>query len=212
MILREFDLYGSKDRQLNMRIRTSSRCISALFERCFDRGFKTEGIWKVEAHFSTDASRDPHEVAGVASVPVREDPISFLELTGRPFRRKTVDIILAASLKAARHYGWSEDPFRAAHRRAIQKGLCNHWTWNQTKWNPGRKLKAELRCEHEPEYLHMTLALVDREGKSTVLSEPIEELPSEFVFHNYFGRLRWVAPDKVTWFNKNGVEVASLRS
>ncbi len=52
MILKEFDLYVPNDRQLNMRVRGSSRCMDALFESCFQRGFKTEGIWKVEAYMN----------------------------------------------------------------------------------------------------------------------------------------------------------------
>lgn len=198
MRLREFDLDLPQRPRARHRFRTESRCVTALYERCFP-GLQTTRTWKVLVECVDEVEYEGViDLLGVAVVQQRFDWRAYR--TASTHRRK--EIILAAlhagALRAAEIERWRETAFERAKAAVVELDYTNEWTWpTRPKLSPDRRHKAQLRCVHGMNVFRASLVILDRRGCEIAVEPAFASEPSEFAFVRKMGRLTWTSARRV---------------
>jgi hypothetical protein len=211
MKLKEFDLDLPRlDRESRKNFRWQTRCVAALYSRCFP-GLDVSGAWKVLV-----ACVDRVDVSGVQDqlgVFTQEVELDYPAFLGAaPLHRKELatEVLHKGALRVAQAQGWSSSPFEAAYRQVVELHYVNEWTWPKPRSSPNRKRRAFLSCLHEAEYFRAWLVVVDKDGTDIERVLAIDEPPNEFIFVPKMGEVKWTSDEHVVLLDKSGSEVAGL--
>lgn len=210
MRLHEFDMDAPElSPRARHQFRLRSRSLSALYERCF-RGLVVDRAWKVLVECVEHAPREGvRDLLGVFTFQVKFDVRAAGSLSTLDQKRTLLDVLHDGVLRVAQASGWPTEPFFEARQCVLDRGFVNQWRWG-TKWGPGRKLRAEVVCEHAPDVFRAHLEVLDRAGTVVRQRPAFETIPDEFVFAPNLGQLKWVSQDRVALLDRSGAEVASV--
>lgn len=210
MRLREFDVFAPElSPEARHQFQTRARCITSHYERCFP-GLVVDRAWKVLVEFVT---RDPRttvqDLLGVFTIQVVVDVRSIGSLSNRSEKAALLEALHQGVLDVARAKGWPREPFMAARKCVLEHDFVNEWRWG-SKWSPGRKLRAELACEHTPERFRASLEVFDKKGSLVGRQLAFESMPHEFAFVPRLGKLQWLGASQVALLGRDGERVASF--
>lgn len=204
MILREFGIHADARPARGQRpIHDQTRCVLALFERHLPR-VETDGVWKLSVQLSAaPETSDIETQLGVARVPLAVDPGPFYELPVAGKKRLSLELLERGIERARTELGWPAGPFAAAARAVRAANLTNAWCFDP-KWAPGRRFRAYVHCEHEPELFSGELRIESREGAVVARATVLQEIPSEFCFVPRLGKVKWLDRTRVVLLDKRG--------
>lgn len=210
--LKEFDLdLPNADRETRHKFRLQSRCVSALYERCFPK-MDVAGGWKVLIECVDRVERpDVRNLLGVFAVQVRFRYEQFLTLEQLQRKKMLLETLHLGALRIAKAQGWAEQPFEMAYQCVVDRDYVNEWTWPpKPKVSADRKHQAMLLCSHEMDRFRAWLVVQDRKGKEIIRHLAIDEDPDEFLFVPKMGKLIWTSDHSVELIDKNGQRVTEI--
>lgn len=206
MYLREFDIHYAgdvlKERKDRAKIGFQTRCVTALFEKCFAPRFVTKKQWKISVEAVEKVTKLDPRVGDVIVVQVPLDVVDFFRSDNLKKKRIALETLFEGIKRVCQGMNWPIQPFDAAYQGVVAKNFTNEWVHGKTKRSPTKKYFAEIYCVHEVDTFRMYLLLRDsakRELKRFLLKE---EIPSEFVFSEYLGLLEWVSENEVAVASK----------
>ncbi len=173
--------------------------------RCLDKQIETDSIWKLELKLVA-GSPNPRIrfLDGLAIVERSYDPNALPAINQLSMRnREILNLLHEAAGQACEELSWPKKPFEIAYHRVLRNDFRNEWIWKKSKWSPDRRLRAELRCEHDASALRMHLQVRDREDHVTEL-KILEAPPDEFLFTRYFGEMSWITNADLRWTADDG--------
>lgn len=213
MKIRDFELYLiSDDRNQRQRFQLQTRCVTALYERCFP-GLRVERCWKVLIECVEAVKRaDVLDFSGVFTCQVAFDYREYERSGDAKRKQMALEAIHAGAMSVAEQKKWPKEPFEAARSCVLERAFRNEWTWPRAKWNPARTHQVMLVCLLEMSYFRAWLTLRDRRGREVGRELVIEEQPSEFLFVPKMGKVVWDSSERAVLLDKRGLEVGEIRT
>lgn len=193
------------------RFDLATRCVTALFERCFPEFTGSRG-WKVLVECAPAVqAAGVTDLLGVLTVQRALDVRAFLAADPAAQKRLALDVLWAGILEVADHEGWPLEPFEQARRAVLGCNLRNAWTWpRRPVCHPGTRHRALLHCEHEPDAFRATIVVTARGGRELLRHRALEEWPSDAIYAPRLGALAWTAPDRIALRARDGSTVAEV--
>lgn len=210
MRLKEFDLdLPDAERWTRHAFRHQSRCVTALYERCFSGGV-VDSAWKVlvECVASVDRS-NMRDLDGVFVIQAAMNMAELEQAQGVARKAMFLEILHRGVIDVASARGWPVEPFEAARQGVLERQYVNEWTSKRARSSPDRKHRAFLCCAHEMEHFRSWL-VIRRKGQEVARVLAVDEPPSEFAFVQKLGKLAWSSNQRVELLDRKGQPVASL--
>lgn len=211
MKLKEFDLdapEATKARRLQLR--SESRTVTALYERCFD-GLNVPRGWKVLLECVPMVTRpEVRDLLGVLTLQVQFDIHSLEHLDAHTKKQAMLNVLHNGVTAVAELEGWSLAPFEKARQCVVKKDFVNDWWWRKPKWNRSRNLSGQLWCAHEMNAFRAWLVIRDRNGGEVARKQVVETSPSEFEFVPKLGDTKWTDRGRFALLAKDRSEVGAI--
>lgn len=211
-MLKEFDLDAPlQPKDDRHRFRLETRCVTALYERCFRSKQKTGKIWKlmVEAVPKVNRPRG-RDLIGVLTIECAFDVAEFFTLDAA--RKKQAALgLLDAGVEALfkERTDWEAGPFHMASESVRRLNFVNEWLWGKPFKNPDSTAVVEVLCQHDVDAFTITFRMKKSRDDAPKLSRVVSVAPSEFIFSNLLGRGQWQG--KVfRLFDRNGTVVGEI--
>lgn len=205
-MLRVFDLDAPlAAKETRNRFRWETRCVTALFERCFKNKQRIKKIWKVLVDVVDSVTiSESQDYIGVLRIQVAEDVHSFLSMDIEHKKHKTLEILMEGIRKIANEREWKIEEFERAQDEVRKRGFVNEWVWRRPIKNPAGTLSAELLVEHDVYEVRFSVRFLDRQ--KTIKSKRLlsEIPPTDFIFVSYLGDFRWLNDDAVELVSRDG--------
>ena len=191
-----------KDKRRMFRLET--RCMTAMFERLFEK-MKTEDCWKILIEcVETINSESIKNLSGVYCVQVKLEHNRFTSSDDLAKKQMTLDMLMQGIRIIAREKDWSVEPFETVCLKMRERDLENDWIWKKPIKSPNKKYIAELLCRHMVKTIDIYIVLKDKTGNEILREKIISELPDEFVYTKLLGELKWISENEVVLVNKKG--------
>jgi len=210
-MLKEFDLDAPKEPKLvRQKFRLETRCVTALFERCFASRQKTGKAWKllIEA-VPTIKRREVRDLLGVLTVERTFDVAGFFELPSKEKKAEALSLLNDGAEVICREKGWDFEPFRLATDAVRKLDYVNEWVWGRPFKHPDSLASVEILCRHDVDAF--TVAFRMRRNRTALpkIVPVATASPTEFIFTNLLGRAKWEG-DCFKLFSKNGDLVGEM--
>ena len=101
-------------------------------------------------------------------------------------------------IQVANHYSWDISPFNRVSKEIMDRNYVNEYLL-KPKSSPDRKHKAEIFCQHDIDFI--TISMIIRERKSNEMRKSellFKDRPHELSFVQKLGDLKWISNREVT--------------
>ena len=206
--LKEFDLDAPRvKKRSRAQFRNETRCVTALFERCFGRQF-TSPYWKIMVE-GVGRVEDPRsrDLLGVLAVEVEFHFDKYFEANAETKKHMALDLLWSGIQMVTSQQNLSVAKFEAAYKKVIGLDLRNEWVWKKPKLSPMRDYRAEVVCLHDVDAFTATMRVTATEGQLVLEHVLFEETPDEFLFASNLGELQWKSNDTVALISKDGADL-----
>ncbi|MFJ7971809.1 hypothetical protein [Psychrobacillus sp. NPDC096389] len=180
------------------------RCIARLYTDLLGK-FKTEETKKININCVTDLDKlksVPKTALGFTEVYVLIDLESYWKLSNIEKKKVILKKINEGVLQAANHFSWDISIFNRVFKEIIDRDYVNEYSLKQ-KASPDRKHKAELYCQHDIDFVKISMIIRKRKTNEIIKSELlITGRPNEFSFVPKLGELKWISNSEITLTHK----------
>jgi hypothetical protein len=212
MRLREFELdLPDADKNVRANFRKTTRCVSALYERCFP-GLDVDGGWKLLVECVPRVERpNVRNLLGVFALQVQFELQAFSRVSEFEQKKLAVGALHCGAIRIAEIQHWDKAAFDSARDCVVQHAYINEWTLRKPKKSPDRKHQASIFCSHGVARFRAWLVVEDQRGDEVLRQLVIDDEPDEFAFVPKLGELKWQSPDSVTLAGKDGTIVGRAK-
>lgn len=180
----------------------STRCMTSMIERLLPR-IETKDCWKIVIEFTNERPRaEIQNMLGVYVVQRYLD-IDHYNLLSNYEKKKCIINNIEESIEninLVSEYNLSALKAVCDTIRALD--YKNEWYGKQKCKNGS--LCAQLKVEHEVEYVKVFIVFHNLEDDSKKEVLIVKELPHEFLYAQYLGKLKWVNENTVRLVTKDG--------
>lgn len=213
MLLKTFLLLGEEGiTDVKKSFSFQTRCMTKLYERVFDKKYKTVDCRQLNFHCGNYPEIKLLECFdGFCQVLV---PYNVEEFLKYPDNKKKVEILelLKNSLDfVIREKNWDPDPFQEAYERVKELNYINEFIWDKPKFSPNRKYKAEVICNHDLYDFTLKIVIKDRNGKILHEKEIVSTEPDELIYDRFLGHLQWISDDEIALYEKYSKRYVSVK-
>jgi hypothetical protein len=179
-----------------------SRCITALFEKCFSK-FNTENIKQINI-FCVKGSPKPTLtiIDGFCDVEINYDVSEFFNLADQEKKEVVLEVLKQGIDKVVKLNNWESRPFDGAYNCVKEISYKNEYVWRKPKSSPNRNYKAEVFINHGLYLCEIYLVVKDKNGQEMVKKLVSSTKPDELIFSHYLGELNWLSNYEVALFNR----------
>ena len=212
-MIAEFDLDAPKEeKSVRLRFRNETRCITALFERCYAPTAHTGKQWKVLVDVVKAVEIvDCLDLLGVATLQVQGDIDHFFELDAPAKKRRTLEYLTEGISKIAQQEGWSMRDFLLADEEVRNRDFVNEWVWKRPVYNRSRSLRAEVVVNHGISRARIAVRFRDKKSNVMGVTKLVDDEPNEFICDEYFGKLHWLDEQSVELVSRDGTKRFSAK-
>jgi len=205
-MIKEFDLDAPKHEKAERhRFGNETRCVTALFERCYKPSKVTGMPWKILVDVVSTPERERViDLLGVLTVQVSGSVHDFLELPTPAKMETALALLMAGISRIAEKRGWDVSPFRDAEAEVRRRNFVNEWLWKAPVKNGSKSLSAQVFVQHRIDEAVISARFSDSSGHIVKLAHLVSDMPNEFVFAGYLGTFRWLDDSTVELVSWNG--------
>lgn len=213
-MLKEFDLDApGHAKPERMRFRSETRCVTALFERCYRASGTSVKGWKILVEVVDGPERESIvDLVGVLVVQVRGDVREFLDLEEAAKLNRALELLMAGVLKLADRKGLDAAPFHDAASEVRRRGFKNEWVWKKPVANKSRSVVAEVVVEHGLNRAEISARFRDAQKNVVRVVPLVSDEPDEFLFVPYLGSFQWLDDYTVELVSRDGRQRFTARS
>ena len=205
-MIREFDFDAPGDPKPNrLRFRNETRCVSALFERCYKPFKETGKPWKILVEVVRGNAKPGYkDVGGVLTTQVEGDIDHFFELDKANKKQRTLDLLMEGIEQVARLLSFDISPFEVAAEEVKKLKFVNEWVWGSPIPNRSNTLSAEVLVSHDIEAATLSARIKNGGGNVVDILPLVSDQPNEFIFDEYFGSVSWLNDMTIELVSRNG--------
>lgn len=192
-MIKEFDLDAPQEpKPARARFRSETRCVTSLFERCYQNTNPTGRFWKllVEVVATGERTRSV-DLLGVVVVQVTRDLDAFLSLPEAEKLEMSLTLLMEGVAKLASEQHWDRAPFEVAAAAVRERRFMNEWVWGKRSRNRARSLSAEVLVSQRISEAEIAVRFFDAVGRELNVVSLVREQPDEFIFFDHLGSFRW---------------------
>jgi hypothetical protein len=197
--LKEFDLDLPQSEGHRREFREQTRCVTALYERCFP-GLTVTGAWKVLVECVEKIDRrEVLDELGVFEIQVPFTWSAWARAGVLERKKMALAKLHEGVLRITKAKKWPKTPFEKARRAVVERNYVNECTWpDRAVPSPDRRHEAILFCSHEMQAFRAWIVVSDRKtGKEVTRAFAFTSAPDEFAFVRKMGKLAWKSSRKV---------------
>ncbi|QEY21663.1 hypothetical protein D0S48_13835 [Psychrobacillus sp. AK 1817] len=176
------------------------RCIAALYLDLLGN-FKTEKTKKIMIRCVTDLAMHsivPKTTEGFTEVYVLLDFNCYREFSNIEKKKVILEKINEGILLIANEFSWDISLFNRVSKEIIDRNYVNEFSLKQ-KSSPDRKHKAEIFCQHDIDFITISMIIRERKSNEMIKSELLfKDRPHELSFVQKLGELKWISNREVT--------------
>ncbi|MDF2066557.1 hypothetical protein [Bacillus sp. Cr_A10] len=180
------------------------RCIARLYTDLLGK-FKTEETKKINIFCVTDLDKlnsVPKIALGFTDVYVFIDLESYWKLSNIEKKKVILEKINEGILQVANHFSWDTSIFSRVSKEVIDRNYVNEYSLKQ-KASPDRKHKAEIFCQHDIDFITISMIIRERKSNEIIKNELLfKDRPHEFSFVQKLGDLKWISNSEITLTHK----------
>lgn len=179
-----------------------TRCMTAMIERIMPR-IVTKDCRKILIECVEQPFRNEIiNVLGVYCVQVSFEIKLFWQMSGLEKKRYIICKIKEALESIAHNDCFDVAAIVNACNEVVQNDYLNEWYWKK----PIKKkhLSVQVKVSHEPEAVYLYLVFRDSLNNVQIEQFLVSDLPDEWVYHKYFGKLEWIADKTAKLTTKSG--------
>ena len=143
-------------------------------------------------------------VLGVLSVEVPCDTLVFWKLDAIDKKKYALGKIREALKAIAQNNYLDVSEIEKACDRAEELNYVNEWYWKKPLKR--KNMSVQVKVLHEVECVTLSMVFTDSATNSSKEVFLVSDLPSEWVYSRYFGKLEWVSDDTARLTAKTGQE------
>ncbi len=205
-MIKEFDLdapHMGKPKRLQFRNET--RCVTALFERCYEPSKETGKPWKILVEVADKDARSGYkDLLGVLTTQIDGDIDGFLRLENAEKKPKTLDLLMNGIEQIAKALSLDMAPFEKAAAEVKRRGFVNEWVWGSEISNKSKTMSAEILVSHEVEATTLSARIRNGGGNVVGILPLVSDQPNEFIFDEYFGTVSWLDDHTIELASRTG--------
>lgn len=180
------------------------RCVARLYTDLLGK-FKTEETKKINIFCVTNLDKlksVPKTALGFTDVYVFIDLESYWKLSNIEKKKVILEKINEGILQAANHFSWDISIFNRVSKEVIDRNYVNEYSLKQ-KASPDRKHKAEIFCQHDIDFITISMIIRERKSNEMIKSELLfKDRPHELSFVQKLGDLKWISNSEITLTHK----------
>jgi len=205
-MIKEFDLDVPKQQKpTRLQFRNETRCVTALFERCYKPSSATGKPWKVLVEVVDGVKSETHiDMLGVLIVQVDGTVHDFFDMTAAAKMEKALKYLMTGITKVSEQRGWDIAPFLDAETKVRGLKFKNEWVWRSPVKNGSRSLSAEVLIRHQIEKAEISARFTDRDGNVVKVEHLVSDTPNDFIFFGYLGTFEWQNDNTVELISRDG--------
>ncbi|WP_445369950.1 hypothetical protein ACH5Y9_25535 (plasmid) [Methylomonas sp. BW4-1] len=205
-MIKEFDLDAPQEPKLaRLMFRKETRCITALFERCYTPVKDTGSAWKILVEVVAKVNKPQcRNLLDVLTIEVEGDIDKYMRMDASSKQASALDYLMEGVEKVACQMKWDITSFYQAKLEVLNRNFINEWVWKSPIINKSRKLTAEILVEHKVAEVQLSARFRDMNGNILKVQHLVSDEPNEFIFDQYFGKFRWINDDTVELISRSG--------
>lgn len=205
-MIKEFDLDAPQmDKEKRLQFRNETRCVTALFERCYELSKETGKPWKILVEVVDEDARTGYkDLLGVLTTQVEGDIENFLNLKNAEKKPKTLELLMKGIGQVAKALSLDMAPFEKAAAEVKRLGFLNEWVWRSDIPNRSKTMSAEILVSHEVEAATLSARIRNGVGNVVGIFPLVSDQPNEFIFDEYFGSVSWLDDQTIELASRNG--------
>lgn len=205
-MIKEFALDASgQSKWESHSFRLQTRCISALYERCFSSPKVPQKIWKILVDVVESVQQQaPIAVGGVMEVQINGDVSEFTSINNCYEKKEWAAECLMKGIRiAAKENQWEITPFQEAYENIKKLDFCNTWRWKGRVFNAKKTVSAEVFVDHKITEANIS-AHFRYKRKNIIRNKTlVSDDPSEFAFVPYLGKFHWIDDETVELISRD---------
>ena len=207
-MIKEFDLDAPHvHKPKRLQFRNETRCVTALFERCYEPSKETGKPWKILVEvIDKDAGSGYKNLLGVLTTQVEGDIDGFLGLEKAKKKPKTLDLLMQGIMQVATALSLNTAPFEKAAAEVKRLGFVNEWVWGPEIPNKSKTMIAEILVNHDVEAATLSARIRNGGGSVVDVLPLVSDQPNEFIFDEYFGSVSWLDDNTIELASRNGMK------
>ncbi|ALC85242.1 hypothetical protein AM499_04985 [Bacillus sp. FJAT-22090] len=196
--------YWQNWKDLRILFRDQVRCIAGLYVDLLGK-FKTVETKKIMINCLKDLdmlNSGPINSVGFTDVYVFLDLENYWKLTNIEKKKVILEKINEGILQVAKEFSWDISTFNQVTKEIIDRDYVNEFSLKQ-KSSPDRKHKAEIFCQHEIDFINISMIIRERKSNEIIKNELLfKDRPHELSFVQKLGELKWISNSEITLTHK----------
>lgn len=145
-----------------------------------------------------------YSIDGIVHVEVIFDAAAFWEMDNLNKKKHAINTIREA-LRIIAPYDYIDVAnIEEACNKAEELNYVNEWYWKKSLKR--KNMSVQVKVLHEVECVTLSMVFTDSATNSSKEVFLLSDLPSEWVYSQYFGKLEWVSDDTARLTAKTGQE------
>ena len=180
----------------------ATRCMTSMIERIMPR-IVTKDCWKMMIECVQQPSRNEIiNLLGVYCVQVPFETDLFWEMSSLEKKAYIIRKIREALAIIASKDCFDVTAIANACDEVVKNEYINEWYWK--KPIKSKHLSVQVKVVHEVEHVHLYLVFKDFLNNVQKEKFLVSDIPDEWVYHNYFGKLEWIGDGTAKLTAKSG--------
>lgn len=196
--------YWENSKDFHVLFGDQVRCIARLYTDLLGK-FKTEETKKLNIYCVTDLDKlnsVTKTALGFTDVYVFIPLESYWKLSNIEKKKVILEKINEGILQVANHYSWDISILNRVSKEVIDRNYVNEYSLKQ-KASPDRKHKAEIFCQHDIDFITISMIIRERKSNEIIKNELLfKDRPNEFSFVQKLGDLKWISNSEITLTHK----------
>lgn len=205
-LLSEDDL--QLDYELNWKwkrreLQLMTRCMTSMIERIMPR-ITTKDCWKIiiECVQQPTSNKIRNMGGGVCHVQVPFEIDRFREMSSLEKKAHVINKVREALVIIAQNDDFDVTAIANACDEVVNLNYINEWYWKKPV--KSKHLSVQVKVSHEVEKVNLYFVFKDSVKNVSKEVLVVSDLPDEWAYFKYFGKLEWVSDGTAKLTTKNG--------
>lgn len=195
-------LYEATWKEKRMQFQLASRCMTAMIERLMPV-IKTRRYWKLLIECVSGPPREGCvDLMGVCVVQVEFNEKAFFAMKSPKKKEYIIELVMSAVDSMLAHGNTEFEEIRHTCEEIIRHNYLNEWLWKKPVRFKGKFVQIKVLHEIECVSIYMVFKDYNNELLKEVLL--IEDIPDEWIYNKYFGKLEWLNEKEAQLTAKDG--------
>lgn len=225
MILKEFRLYLNDDAELpalfeqkginlgnpkykkrneSFTFSTEARCVAGYMERMRKKRIDTE-CWGLNIYCGKNEAESIMFPGFTCHVYISFPYEDYLNASAIEKKEYLLDALIRGIEKIGIPEGWDLEEIYQIRDMLIENGYKNEWLWKKRIRRDDAAYYVSVEAVHELHEFEMYVNLYNRKKELIERRKVVTELPDEWFFYHYFGKVKWESDTEVVIYCKDNI-------